>query len=288
MKALVLGAGGQLGQALVAHPPTGWRVVGLARSELDIGDREAVFAAVAAQAPDLILNAAAYTAVDRAESEATAAFRINRDGAGHVAAAAARQKARLVHVSTDFVFDGEAGRPYAPAHPTRPIGVYGLSKRDGEQAVSAALPGAVILRTAWVYSATGANFLKTMLRLMESREEVRVVADQVGTPTAVPSLARAVWAFGQGDASGFWHYTDAGVASWYDFAQAIAEEALAAGVLHKAARVSPIGTVDYPTPAARPSYSVLDKSAAFTWLGGPAPHWRDSLRDVIRSLKATS
>jgi dTDP-4-dehydrorhamnose reductase len=285
MKALVTGAGGQLARAWIAAAPAGWNVTAPTRAELDIADGEAVEAAVAAAAPDLVLSAAAYTAVDRAESESEQAFAVNRDGAGHLAHAARRAGARLIHISTDFVFDGRAGSPYRPGDATGPTGVYGASKLAGEAAVAEAAPDALIVRTAWVYGPGGVNFVATMLRLMSSRPEVRVVADQVGTPTSTLSLAAALWAFADTDATGLWHYTDAGAASWYDFAVAIAEEAVAAGLLASAPPVIPITTADYPTPAARPAYSVLDKSASFALLGRPAPHWRVALRAVLQEMK---
>jgi len=285
MKALVTGAGGQLGRALLAAAPTGWETIGLARAELDVGDRGAVADAMRRYGPDLIINSAAYTAVDRAESEPDSAFRINRDGAGHLAAAARDVGARLVHVSTDFVFDGRASHPYRPEDPTGPLNVYGASKLAGELTVAEAAPDALIVRTAWVYGPSGANFLATMLRLMASRPEIGVVADQVGTPTSTHTLASALWTLAAGDARGTLHFTDAGVASWYDFAAAIAEEAAAAGLLERAPPVRPISTADYPTPAARPAFSVLDKSATFTLLGGPPPHWRAALRAVLARMR---
>jgi len=285
MKAIVTGAGGQLARALLAAEPAGWDVTGLTRADLDIGDEAAVEASVKALAPDLILNAAAYTAVDRAESEPDLAFSINRDGARHLALAASRAGARLVHVSTDFVFDGKASRPYRPDDATAPLGVYGGSKLAGEQEVARVTPEALTVRTAWVYGPTGANFLATMLRLMASRPEVGVVADQIGTPTSTLTLADALWDLARTDARGILHLTDAGVASWYDFATAIAEEAVAAGVLERAPRVAPIATIDYPTPAARPAFSVLDKSAAFTLLGRSAPHWRVALRAALARMR---
>ena len=284
MKALVTGAGGQVAKAWIAAAPAGWTITALTRAELDIADEAAVSAAVAAAAPDLILNAAAYTAVDRAQSEPDLAFAANRDGPAHLAAAARRAGARFIHISTDFVFDGLGGRPYRPSDPTAPAGVYGASKLAGEAAVLAADPGALIVRTAWVYGPGGGNFLATMLRLMASRPELGVVADQIGTPTSTPTLAAALWAFAVAEAAGVWHYTDAGAASWYDFAVAIAEEALAAGLLASAPPIRPIATADYPTPAARPPYSVLDKSASFALLG-PAPHWRVALRAVLADMR---
>ena len=283
MRVLITGAGGQLGRALVASAPVDRSVAALTREELDIGDESAVEAAVSARTPDLIINAAAYTAVDRAEGEADLAFRINRDGAANLAGSAARLGARMVHISTDFVFDGAAGRPYRPDEATGPIGVYGASKLAGERTVVAAAPDALILRTAWVYGPVGANFLATMLRLMASRPELGVVADQVGTPTSTLTLAGAIWALARREAKGIWHFTDAGAASWYDFAVAIAEEAVAAGLLNHASAVKPITTAEYPTPAKRPAYSVLDKTETYRILGS-APHWRVALRAVLARM----
>jgi dTDP-4-dehydrorhamnose reductase len=165
------------------------------------------------------------------------------------------------------------------------LSVYGVSKLEGELAVQAADPNALIVRTAWVYAAEGANFVNTMLRLMHERERLGIVADQVGTPSHAASVARALWALADARASGIHHYTDAGVASWYDFAVAIEEEARAFELLARPMRVEPIATADYPTRARRPAYSVLDKSATWAALGGPAPHWRVNLRAMLRELK---
>jgi len=288
VKALITGAGGQLAAELEKSAPREWSVTALSRSQLDIGDEVAVDHAVSSLRPDLILNAAAYTAVDRAESEPDAAWRTNRDGAGHLAAAAARVGSRMVHVSTDFVFDGRQGRPYRPDDEPRPLGIYGASKLAGENAALVACPGALVVRTAWVYAAGGRNFLNTMLRLMSQGGEVRVVADQIGTPTSAAGLARALWGLARREASGLRHYTNAGAASWYDFAVAIAEEARIAGLLREEVRVRPITTSEYPTPAVRPSFSLLDCTAAWEELGEPAPHWRAALRDVFRDHSAAA
>jgi len=285
VKALVTGAGGQLGRALQATAPAGVDLTALDRAALDIGDAPAVAARVHAIAPDLVINAAAYTAVDKAESDGAAARRINAEAPGHLATAAAAIGARFIHVSTDFVFDGTSGAPYRPDHPTAPLGVYGATKLAGEQAVQAAHPTALIVRTAWVYGDTGHNFVRTMLRLMAERDEVRVVADQIGTPTYATGLARALWALDAAGAAGIHHWTDSGAASWYDFAVAIQEEALGLGLLARAVPVVPIATSAYPTPARRPSYSVLDKSAAVALVGGPAPHWRVHLREMLGVIK---
>jgi dTDP-4-dehydrorhamnose reductase len=283
MKALIVGGAGQLGRCLAATAPEGVQLVARDRTTLDITDAASVDAVVAAERPDLILNAAAYTAVDKAESDEAAAYAVNATAVGLLADAAAQHGARLVHVSTDFVFDGQAGTPYAPGAATNPLGAYGRTKLAGERLAG---ENALIVRTAWVYASTGGNFVRTMIRLMGERPEVRVVADQIGTPTYAPGLAAALWTMtGQG-VSGIHHYTDAGAASWYDFAVAIQEEALAAGLLSAAVPVIPIATSDFPTPATRPSYSVLDKTSTFAALGGPTPHWRANLRTMIAEIVA--
>jgi dTDP-4-dehydrorhamnose reductase len=283
VRALVTGANGQLGRALAAAAPNGTEVVALDRGALDITDRAAVEQAVADARPDLVLNAAAYTAVDRAEGDEDAAYAVNATATGLLADAARAAGARFVHVSTDFVFDGRSGVPYAPDAGTNPLGAYGRTKLAGERLAG---PAALIVRTAWVYAPVGGNFVRTMLRVMRERPEVRVVADQIGTPTYAPGLAAAMWTLAGQGARGIHHYSDAGAASWYDFAVAIQEEALAAGLLDRAVPVLPIATADYPTPARRPSFSVLDKRATFAALGGPAPHWRVNLRLMIAEVQA--
>lgn len=281
MKVMITGAGGQLGQALLATIPDHAQVVAATSAELDIGDAAAVQPFVAAVAPQLLINAAAYTAVDKAESDQETAFRINGDAVGLLAQAASDVGARLVHVSTDFVFDGTAGIPYVPGAPTAPLGVYGASKLRGEQQAG---EGALIVRTAWVYGSRGNNFVRTMLRLMAERDELRVVADQIGTPTWATSLADGIWKLAATGADGLYHYTDSGAASWYDFAVAIQEEALAIGLLDRAIPVLPIPTSAYPTPARRPHYSVLDKEATNAMIGVPV-HWRSNLRLMLREVR---
>ncbi len=282
-KALIVGGKGQLGRGLAATAPDGIEIVSHDVDTLDITDRAAVNAMIEAERPDLLLNAAAYTAVDKAESEEELALAVNATAVGILADAARNAGARFVHVSTDFVFDGTAGSPYAPGAVPNPVSAYGRTKRAGEVLAGA---DALIVRTAWVYAPTGGNFVRTMLRLMGERPEVRVVADQIGTPTYAPDLAATLWSMAAKGAQGIHHYTDSGAASWYDFAVAIQEEALAAGLLEHAVPVLPIATADYPTPARRPSYSVLDKSSAFGILGGPAPHWRVNLRRMIAAIRA--
>lgn len=287
MKILVTGAGGQLGRTLLHSAPAGVVCSGYTSTQLDIAGAD-LQDRLAAAAPDLVINAAAYTAVDQAESEPgrSRAFAVNAMGAGALAAACAALNIRLLHVSTDFVFDGAGGRPYAPAATANPLGVYGASKLEGERRVAAALPGALILRTAWVYSRFGANFVKTMLRLMREREMLGVVCDQIGTPTWTQSLAAAIWAFAERpQLAGIYHYTDAGVASWYDFAVAIQEEALALGLLERAIELRPIASTEYPLPAARPAFSVLDKSATHRDLNSAPLHWRAALRLMLQDYR---
>ena len=281
MKVLILGAGGQVGRALQTCVPDGAIVTALDRSVVDVGDGAAIEAVIADVVPKLIINAAGYTAVDKAESERDLAYVINGDAPGIMAWAASKIGARFVHISTDFVFDGTAHMPYMPDAPTNPLSVYGRSKLAGERAVASAGGNALTIRTAWVYGAGGANFVETMLRLMTTRPEINVVADQIGTPTHADSLARAIWALAATDHTGIAHFTDAGVASWYDFAVAIHDLATAAGLLDSAVRINPIPATAYPTPAWRPAYSVLDKVQTWDWLGYTSDHWRHELATMI-------
>lgn len=282
MKALIVGGKGQLGQALQAQAPAAVEWVALSRTELDVTDPEAVLEAAQTHRPDLIFNAAAYTAVDRAESEIALARATNATAVAHLARAAQSVGAKLVHVSTDFVFDGTGSRAYAPEMPASPLGAYGQTKFEGEQAAGAQ---ALIVRTGWVYAPKGGNFVRTMLRLMTEHDEVRVVMDQIGTPTYAPGLAAALWALSGKGLQGLYHYSDAGVASWYDFAVAIEEEARALGLLTRPVLLVPITTADYPTPARRPAFSVLDKSSTWTALGQISKHWRVNLRDMLKAVQ---
>lgn len=284
-RVLVTGAHGQLGRELSATCPEGVRLCVHDIDTLDITDAEAVARAVGRFAPEVIVNAAAYTAVDKAQSDAERAQAVNAEAVAHLAQAAYVEGARLVQVSTDFVFDGQQGRPYRPEDAAAPLGVYGQTKYEGECAALDILgEQALIVRTAWVYSQYGQNFVKTMLRLMSEREHLGVVADQVGTPTWARGLAQALWQAVALKLSGRHHWTDAGVASWYDFALAIRDEALARGLLERSIPVHPLRTEDYPTPARRPSYSVLDKTATWAALGVTPVHWRESLRAMLAQL----
>ncbi len=286
MKVLITGAAGQVGRALVDSSPAAAQLTATSHQQLDIGDAEAVGTCVQELRPDIIINAAAYTAVDRAEAEADLARRINTEGARNLATAARAVGARLIHISTDFVFGGNSSTPYRPDSPTGPLNVYGLTKRDGEDAVRKVLPDeSVVLRTAWVYSAVGSNFVKTMLRIMRATGSVRVVADQIGTPTAARAVADAIWALtARPQVSGVHHWTDAGVASWYDFAVAVAEEAAQLRLVSPSVTVTPIPTSQYPTPALRPKFSVLDTSS-LAEIRTNAIHWRMRLRGVLGEMR---
>jgi len=283
---LVTGADGQVGKALQATAPESVSVTALDVGKLDITDIDAVVTLCATHSPDYIINAAAYTAVDRAETDIDAAYAVNRDGPRHLAQAAKASGAKLIHLSTDFIFDGARSTPYDPEAAARPLGVYGASKLAGEQAVISASDTWLILRTAWVYAADGHNFVRTMLRLMQEGKALRVVADQIGSPTWATGLAQAIWQAVAKGMTGMHHWTDAGVASWYDFAVAIQEEATALGLITKPVSISPVRTLDYPTPAQRPAYSVLDKTATWEALGFTAPHWRENLRLMLGEVAA--
>jgi len=287
LKVLVTGANGQLARALCKLAPHNVELRPVTRAQLDIADAQAVEAYVRQLQPDVILNAAAYTAVDKAESEPEQAAAVNVSGTRNLALAASRlARTRLIHVSTDFVFDGKASRPYAVDAECKPLGVYGRTKREGEMAAINTLGSrALIVRTSWLYDGAGKNFVLTMLRLMRERGTVRVVSDQIGTPTSTRSLAEMLWrCVGHSEVSNIYHWSDAGVASWYDFAVAIAEEARALGLLTSDVNVIPITTSDYPTPAKRPAFSVLDKSKSYADLNIIPSHWREQLRIVLREI----
>jgi len=288
VKVLITGAAGQVGRALIASAPPSFEVRSLTRAELDISLAPDVSKLVASWRPALIINAAAYTSVDKAESDAGAAMAINADGPRHLAeAACSLAGCRMLHISTDYVFDGAASTPYEPGAATHPLSVYGRSKLQGERAVLQILQErAVILRTAWVYAPTGRNFLVTMLRLLSERAEVRVVADQYGSPTSARSIAQALWAIAQRpQVRGVLHWADAGTASWYDFAVKIAAEGYAAGLLPTLAQVTPISTAVYPTAARRPANSVLDTRESVVQLGFAPPPWPAALRSTLASVK---
>lgn len=296
LRVLVAGREGQLARALVpAFADAGWRVAVRGRDTLDLaGPARTIADAVREAAPDLLVNAAAYTAVDRAESETDAAMAVNRDGAGALAAAAAAIGAPIVHVSTDYVFDGDKGAPYAEDDVPAPTGAYGRSKLEGEGAVLAASPRALVLRTSWVCSATGQNFLRTMLRLAATRDEVSVVDDQRGAPTFACDLARAILrmaprllAARAGDpAFGVFHLSGAPDTTWHGFAAAIFAGAAARG--HRAPVLRAIPTSAYPTPTRRPADSRLDCARIAAVHGVTRPDWRPSLERCLDELLAAT
>ncbi len=283
----VFGTTGQLGRALAeTAPPPGWRRLDLGRAQADITDPAAVAAALAGIDCGVVVNAAAYTAVDRAESEPEAAFAVNRDGAGIVAAEAARRGLPLIHVSTDYVLDGAKATDYTEDDPPAPLSVYGASKAAGECAVRSRTAHCVIVRTAWLFGAHGRNFVRTILDLARRRELLTVVDDQVGCPTVAGDLAAAIVALAprllDGDGFGLFNCAGAEAASWYGLAQSVLAEAEARGI--RVARLQPIPTTAYPLPARRPARSVLccDRLAAVHGLR--LPSWRQALGGVVERL----
>ncbi|MGY6550343.1 MAG: dTDP-4-dehydrorhamnose reductase [Erythrobacter sp.] len=283
MKVLITGAKGQLGGALQRLAPSHAQITAMDVEDCDLTDIPMLRARLSVEAPDLILNAAAYTAVDRAESDEETARAINADAVAAMAEAMAETGGKLVHVSTDYVFDGTASAPYPPEARRNPQSAYGRTKAAGEDHLR---PEDVLVRTAWVYEAGGANFVRTMIRLMREREELGVVADQIGAPTWASGLARTIWGLADKGASGTFHHCDAGACSWYDFAVAIAEEAHALGLLERIPVIRPLTTADYPTPAKRPPFSLLDCRATRAALGDEPVHWRVNLRAMLKEEQA--
>jgi len=291
MRILVTGLVGQVVSSMIERAPCDVELIALGRPQLNLARRDAVLATLRAARCDVIVNAAAYTAVDKAESEPEVAMRINGDGAGYVAEIAAELGAPLLHLSTDYVFDGALDRPYREDDPTGPTGAYGRSKLAGEQKIAALCPNHAILRTAWVYSPFGANFVKTMLRLSETHRELGVVSDQQGNPTSALDIADALLAVARlmrADTSsalrGIFHMTGAGEATWADFAEAIFAEAAVHGRAPVA--VKRITTADCPTPAKRPANSRLDTTKLKEAFGLTLPDWRQSTRTCVARLLA--
>jgi dTDP-4-dehydrorhamnose reductase len=282
MKVLIVGGKGQLGTTLTKTTPEGIECRSLDLPDFDITDPDAVDAVVQAERPDVIINASAYTAVDRAEDQADLAYRVNATGPRNIALAAKKTGSRLIHISTDYVFDGTACTPYPPEAPCTPLGVYGQTKRQGEINILDVVDDYVIIRTSWLYSKYGNNFVLTMLRLMNERDELKVVADQIGSPTWASTLADAIWAVaGEQQLQGVYHWSDAGVASWYDFAVAVQEEASGLGILNRQIPIHPISTDLFPTPSKRPSYSVLDCTRSWQGFKIKPTHWRVALRQML-------
>lgn len=294
MRVLLTGKDGQLGHDLQAYLGLDHTVYAYGRDHLNLENSAIIREVIDQCHPDVIVNAAAYTAVDRAEQEADLAHAINAVAPRVMAAAAQALGAAILHVSTDYVFDGNHNVPYREQDPAQPLGIYGQSKWLGEQAVQQGCDRHMVVRTAWVYGVGGkGNFVKTMVRLGAEREELRVVVDQVGTPTWTGDLAQAI---GQllhylvptdptvPSVTGLYHFTNSGAISWYDFAVATLEEARTLGFPLKVERVVPITTAEYPTAAQRPAYSVLSGQKTASLLGHPSPHWRTGLRSMLGQL----
>lgn len=298
MTSLVFGGNGQVGQELLRALASLGDVEATTRSgtlpdgrtclQADFGDLEAVLAVLDAVRPVRVVNAAAYTAVDRAETEADAARAANAATPGAIARWCATHAVPLVHYSTDYVFDGSGSRPYRPNDATAPLGVYGASKLAGEEAIRAAGGRHLIFRTAWVYAAHGQNFLRTMLRVGAERDVLRVVADQIGTPTPAALIADVTAQILRADdpRSGTWHLTPTGETSWHGFAEAIFAGAVARGLIARAPTVEAITTADYPTPAQRPAYSRLDVTTLEQDFGIGLPTWQAGLDSVLDTLMA--
>jgi dTDP-4-dehydrorhamnose reductase len=294
IKVMLTGKDGQLGKALVEKIPAGVKIVVLGRQELDLSNKEACHNAVLEHRPDWVLNAGAYTAVDRAESEPDLAMAVNAVAPEAFAQALGEVGGHLLQVSTDFVFNGTQSHPYHPDQPVDPISVYGATKAEGERLVQRSLPSTnyCILRTSWVYGPVGNNFCLTMLRLHRLKsaqnETLNVVADQIGCPTSTLSLARACWSAINHRTAGIHHFCDAGAASWYDFAIAIGDAGVEAGIIDQSAKVVPITSSEYPTPAKRPGYSLLDCTATRNALELEANHWQRELSKVISKIPKSS
>ncbi len=283
MKILVTGSKGQLGSSLrrVFDNDPAIDATYTDHDTLDITDRDAVYRFLGDNKFDIVVNCAAYTAVDKAESDEILASALNTGAVGNLAEAAVKNGTRVIHISTDYVFSGQGCRPYEENDEPYPQSIYGRTKLEGEALLTSFCQNALIIRTAWLYSEFGGNFVKTMLRLAETRPEINVVADQIGTPTYAGDLAEAIHRIvSSGEwKPGIYHFTDEGVASWYDFTKAIFE------IAGRDVKVNPIKTSEYPTQAKRPLYSVLSKKKIKKAFGLEIPYWRDSLKTCISQLK---
>lgn len=280
------GANGQLGREIVLHcEQAGIPVTGIGREQIDFASPADVASGIAKIGADWVINCAAYTQVDKAEDEPDIAYAINRDSARAVATGVKQSGGCLLHVSTDFIFDGEQSTPYREEDKPNPLGIYGLSKWQGEQAVRQELPDAIIMRTAWVYGIHGDNFVKTILRLAAEREELGVIDEQIGTPSWTGDIVHAIMALIAGKHTGTYHYTNEGVASWYDFAVQTVEFARELGFPVKLRQLLPIPASQYPLPASRPANSVLSKQKIRAVLSRSNPHWRTSLHTMLGLLR---
>jgi dTDP-4-dehydrorhamnose reductase len=289
-KILLIGSTGQVGQELLKTLQPLGELVSLTRQQLDLTQPETIQKAITSLKPNIIVNAAAYTAVDKAETDVETAMIVNAIAPKIMAQAAREIAAKLLHISTDYVFDGQNYTPYLEEDKTNPLGVYGKSKLLGEEGIIQNCDRYLILRTAWVYGSKGhGNFVKTMLRLGAEKDELKVVADQIGSPTWSYDIAEAIANLvnpNRNIASGIYHFTSSGVASWYDFAIAIFKQAAKIGFPLTIKKVLPITTADYPTPAQRPNYSVLSKGKYTQTIGVYPPYWRDSLNKMLAQLQS--
>lgn len=285
MKILVTGAAGQLGSDLVALlRSTQHEVIAATRKEIDLTQPDRVAHYLRTHCADWVINCAAYTQVDKAEAEPLVAHKVNAVSVRSMAQTVRAYDGRMVHVSTDFVFDGTQAMPYSETDTPHPSSVYGQTKREGEQVFIDSQVAGFMLRTAWVYGVQGANFVKTIVRLLGERDQLRVVDDQLGSPSWSADIASAIMALVQRDASGVYHYTNEGVASWYDFAIEIQRLGVTLGLVAPGCEILPIPTTQYPTPAQRPANSVLSKIKVRAELDRPIPHWRDSLQKMMKEL----
>jgi len=288
VRVLLTGSKGQAGTAVSLSTPEWAELICCDHRTLDITEEGSVRGMLRDLKPEWIINAAAYTDVDRAETESRAAYEVNAEGTATLAAIAKETGTRLVHISTDFVFNGCSPEPMTPDRPADPLNVYGKSKREGEVRIRKELgEDGLVLRTSWLYFEDGRNFVKTMLHLMQSQTVINVVDDQIGAPTWAGSLANTIWACIAKELSGTYHWRDAGTASWYDFAVAINDIAADIGLIDQTVDVQPISTADYPTAAERPRFVLLNISATEDALGIRARHWTCNLREMLERLKAT-
>ena len=291
MRVLVTGAHGQVGYELLRRAPAGFTALGYGSQELDVCNAAQVQAVFDSVEPELVINAAAYTAVDKAESEVERAYAVNADGVGLLAATAEKLGIPLLHISTDYVFSGEHDRPYTPDDVTQPTGVYGSSKLAGEQQLALYCPRHIVLRTSWVFGAHGNNFVKTMLRLGAERDSLSVVDDQRGGPTSAGSIADTLWSLAtifqrEGKLEwGVYHFSGQPACTWFDFAREIFNQAVSVGLLDKSPDLQAIPTAQYPTPAKRPAWSVLDGAKLTQIHGLPGSHWMEELGGVLHQLR---
>ncbi len=285
-KIILLGAAGMLGRQLIASRPEDIELHGYTHRELNVCSRSELESAFQTVMPTTIINAAAYTRVDDAEQEQAMAFAVNAEAPGLIASLSPKS-CRILHVSTDFVFDGKSRQPYKPSDQTAPLSVYGASKLSGEHNLLAQRPNSLILRTAWLYGSRGKNFVTRILELLRERPVLKVVDDQRGTPTSVNSLAEVIWRFvTRRELQGIYHWSDRGETSWYEFACEIQKQALALALLENIIPIEAIPTEAYPTPATRPAYSVLDKEETYQLIQYQGRAWQEELTDVLAEIKS--